>query len=93
RSAVNSTLEYDRGIPVRQHARFRSYRDLAAGFQDYVRFIRDNPRYSEALKTSNPGEYIQALQDAGYATDPDYARKVLTIFKQNGFSELVPERA
>ncbi|MGR9105737.1 MAG: flagellar assembly peptidoglycan hydrolase FlgJ, partial [Gammaproteobacteria bacterium] len=25
RSAVNSTLEYDRGIPVRQHARFRSY--------------------------------------------------------------------
>ena len=87
-ATVVSTLEYEGGIPRRQRARFRSYGGFAEGFQDYVRFIQNNPRYDDALNSAgNPRKYIQALQNAGYATDPDYATKVMTIFNQNRFDK------
>ena len=45
-----TTLEYEGGLPKPQRAPFRAYPDLAAGFEDYVRFLKGNPRYSEALQ-------------------------------------------
>ncbi|MGH8549223.1 MAG: flagellar assembly peptidoglycan hydrolase FlgJ [Methylococcales bacterium] len=86
---VVSTLEYEGGIARNQRARFRSYEGFADSFQDYVRFIQDNPRYGEALRSvDDPRKYVEALQKAGYATDPDYAAKVMGIFNQNRFAEL-----
>jgi peptidoglycan hydrolase FlgJ len=77
-----STLEYDGGVPTRTMAGFRSYNSYKESFDDYVDFIKSNPRYSEALKkVDNPAHYIRELQQAGYATDPRYAEKVLTIYR------------
>ena len=37
-----------------------------------------------ALKQVNNGErYLQELQQAGYATDPNYANKIMTIYRNN----------
>ena len=48
--------------------------------QDYVRLIRDNLRYTAALNTgSDVHAFANALQRGGYATDPDYARKLVTV--------------
>jgi flagellar protein FlgJ len=48
--------------------------------QDYVRLIRDNPRYADALNTGGDVQaFANALQRGGYATDPDYARKLVSV--------------
>ncbi len=44
--------------------------------------IKGSHRYQTALSNAdNPGRYAEALQDAGYATDPEYANKILSIFQ------------
>jgi flagellar protein FlgJ len=61
-------------------APFRSYADASQSFQDYVSILRNNPRYAAALNTgSDARAFATGLQRGGYATDPDYARKVSAI--------------
>ena len=71
------TVEYDQSTAAKTTASFRAYDTLAAGFDDYVRFLKDNPRYRAALeRADDPGRFVAALQEAGYATDPQYAAKL-----------------
>lgn len=75
------TLEYRDGLPTPEQARFRAYGSLQQSLDDYVDFIRTNPRYQQALQqVSDPTAYLQALQTAGYATDPQYANKIQQIY-------------
>ena len=61
-------------------APFRSYADATQSFQDYVSLLRNNPRYAAALNTgSDARAFASGLQRGGYATDPDYARKVSAV--------------
>jgi flagellar protein FlgJ len=61
-------------------APFRSYADATQSFQDYVSLLRSNPRYAGALNTgSNAQAFAAGLQRGGYATDPDYVRKVSAV--------------
>lgn len=74
------TMEFRDGAMQRERAAFRSYDSLAAGFEDYVNFLRQNPRYQQALEAAGDGaRYVRELQEAGYATDPDYADKIQAI--------------
>ncbi|MEW8324524.1 MAG: flagellar assembly peptidoglycan hydrolase FlgJ [Candidatus Thiodiazotropha taylori] len=78
----NETLEYQDDVAVRRREYFRSYDSFDSSFQDYVAFLKQNPRYSEALNsTQDTAAYFQALQDAGYATDPKYAEKILRVME------------
>lgn len=71
------TLEVEDGVARRTTASFRSYQSLGEAARDYADFIRSNPRYSQAIEHgSDPHAYAQELQRAGYATDPDYAKKI-----------------
>lgn len=82
--AVVSTLEYRDGLPVQEKASFRAYNSYADSFQDYVAFLQQQSRYQDALKAVvNPADYVQGLQQAGYATDPHYANKILGIMQQH----------
>jgi flagellar protein FlgJ len=61
-------------------APFRSYADATQSFQDYVSILRSNPRYAAALNTgADARAFATGLQRGGYATDPDYARKVSAV--------------
>lgn len=67
-----------------QHDGFRVYPDEAASLQDRNRFLQTQPRYARAglFKSDTLGDYeheAQALQRAGYATDPHYASKLIRI--------------
>lgn len=80
-AAVN-TLEYEQGIAVKQRANFRVYEDIGQSFNDFVSFVGDGERYQQALKqAANPHNFIRSLQDAGYATDPKYADKVIQVMQ------------
>lgn len=77
-----STLEYEQGIAVKQQANFRVYDDIGQSFSDFVSFIANGERYQDAMKqAANPQAFIRSLQDAGYATDPKYADKVIQVMK------------
>jgi flagellar protein FlgJ len=74
------TLEFEDGVAVRKVDRFRAYESPADSFKDYARLIRNNPRYEDALNAgSNVAEFASALQSGGYATDPNYARKIVAV--------------
>lgn len=78
-----TTLEYRDGVARREHAAFRGYPDEAASFADYVRLVGGHPRYSQAIANADsPEAYLRGLQEAGYATDPAYAEKILSILER-----------
>lgn len=82
-SARAVTSEYENGKKVKEVAAFRSYGSFEQSFNDYVSFLQNNDRYSDALdSTQRPEQFMKELQRAGYATDPNYARKVAQIAKQ-----------
>ncbi len=87
KQAQVSALEFDQGIARRISSGFRSYSSFQDSFNDYVNFIKNNPRYESALtKTNNVGQYMRELQHAGYATDPSYADKVMHIYQSNALN-------
>lgn len=73
------TLEYVGGGFRAEAASFRAYADMAASFDDYARLIGRAPRYAEVVGNSSIRGFAEALQRAGYATDPDYADKIEAI--------------
>jgi len=87
-----STLEFEQGVAKKVNAGFRSYSSYRESFQDYVSFIKNNPRYADALKKAgNAEQYMRELQQAGYATDPKYADKIMSIYQGNTMSEFKPD--
>lgn len=75
-----NSLEYRDGLLQSEVSRFRAYDSPRASLDDYVDFIRSNPRYEPALaRGGDDRAYIRAIHQAGYATDPDYADKVIAI--------------
>ena len=72
-----TTTEYINGAAQKVTAKFRAYDSYEDSFRDYARLINESPRYEQARsQTASAGAYAAALQKAGYATDPEYARKL-----------------
>ncbi|WJG10555.1 flagellar assembly peptidoglycan hydrolase FlgJ [Aliiglaciecola sp. LCG003] len=85
-SAAINTVEFEDGVAKQKKAAFRSYDSFTDALQDYVAFVKDNPRYQQAMqKASDPKAYFDALQDAGYATDPQYADKIMSVLNSDTF--------
>jgi peptidoglycan hydrolase FlgJ len=77
-----STLEYSKGIPRREVAQFRQYSSVAESFQDYVKLLQNSPRYQAAVETAQDAkEFLRELHGAGYATDPLYSQKIISLFE------------
>lgn len=83
------TVEFRHGVLQREQAAFRAYPTPAHSLADYADFIRDNPRYADALGSTDPRRYVTELQRAGYATDPAYARKIMNIYNSDEFQYAV----
>jgi len=81
-----STLEFDGEVARKERAAFRSYTNVEQSLQDYVKFIKEHPRYQQALQVAeDPTQYAEALQSAGYATDPQYAQKIQSVLNNPAF--------
>ena len=89
---AKDSLEVEDGIGIKRRSDFRSYQDYAQSFNDYGQFITNNQRYKEALKQgTDAGRYVEELQKAGYATDPQYAEKIKQIMNNESFKTAVAE--
>lgn len=75
------TLEYKDGKPLKEKSAFKVYDSLEESFSDYVQLLKNSKRYQHALKNAdNPFAFARSLQQAGYATDPEYAGKISRIY-------------
>ena len=62
---------------------FRRYDSVEDSIKDYVKFLKENPRYEKAgvFKAKTVKEQADALKKAGYATAPNYAEMVESVYK------------
>lgn len=74
------TTEYVKGQPQRVKATFRAYSSFEESFADYARLMKDSPRYAGVMaRRTDAVGFAEGLQKAGYATDPEYARKLTGV--------------
>lgn len=76
------TTEYVNGKPQKQVDTFRAYDSYADAFRDYANLLRGNARYQNAIaQGQDAAGFAQGLQQAGYATDPGYAQKLMGVIR------------
>ena len=73
-----STKEFVDGKEIEAKEPFRVYDNMAQSFVGYKEKVAAE-RYDAIRKATTKEEYAQAIQDSGYATDPDYASKIINI--------------
>lgn len=80
------TTEYINGRRVTTLQPFRIYASIDEAVEDRARLLTSSryTRYTASART--PYEYAQALERAGYATDPAYAEKLSSIIRQYGLT-------
>lgn len=84
-----TTTEFREGVPMKERADFRAYADYEASFRDYVSFLESNPRYRDVLASADqPDVFARKLQEAGYATDPQYGNKINSIMNRDSLMTL-----
>ena len=62
---------------------FRKYKSVADSYEDHSQFLTSRPRY-QSLFSLSPTDYkgwAHGLKNAGYATDPVYAFKLISIIE------------
>ena len=85
KTATVTTTEYIGGVAHKVQEKFRAYSSYAEAFKDYANLLANNPRYSNVVAAGNGNDaasFAKGLQRAGYATDPNYAHKIMAVLKQ-----------
>lgn len=75
------TTEYVDGQAQKQVASFRAYDSYHDSFRDYARLLSTAERYQPVREAQTAEQAARRVQQAGYATDPQYAEKLLTIMR------------
>ena len=73
------TSEYQNGGYVSQTSKFRKYATIGDSVKDHTYFLQQYSRYKTVFEAKTPEEQAKALQAAGYATDPNYSGKLISI--------------
>ncbi|HRK57768.1 MAG TPA: flagellar assembly peptidoglycan hydrolase FlgJ, partial [Burkholderiaceae bacterium] len=77
------TTEYENGVAQKVTDRFRSYDSYADAFKDWAALMVDSPRYRQVRDAgADARSFAQAIQDAGYATDPNYRDKLMGVMRR-----------
>ena len=83
------TGEVIKGKKVIVNADFRAYNSVKDSIEDYVKLIKENPRFSNVLKAKTVKDQAIELKKAGYATATGYADTVTQVY--NSVKDLVDE--
>ena len=85
-SKVMTTKEYVNGKWIVIKDRFRVYDSWSESIKDHTKLMltgtdTNKQNYDAVVKAQNYQQAAAALQKAGYATDPDYAQKLISVIK------------
>ena len=81
------TQEWVNGRYVTVNAAFRQYCTVQQSLEDHAWFFLDNSRYQGAMgAASSPAAFAQQIAAAGYATDPSYASKLISLINDYGLA-------
>ncbi|MGV6852426.1 MAG: flagellar assembly peptidoglycan hydrolase FlgJ [bacterium] len=90
-SVQHTTQEFIDGKMENVKDGFRVFDNLNETFDAYISLMRGD-RYAAVKEAGqNPVKQAQALQESGYATDPDYAKKIIDIVSRPAFQQTVAE--
>ena len=77
------TKEYVNGAYITINQKFRRYSSFTASVKDYISFLKGNARYKNVFTQKSVLSQLQALQNAGYATAPNYANVIYGTYLSN----------
>ena len=73
------TQEFINGKMVTINDKFRKYNNMKESAADYVKFLKENGLYKKTLAAKTVDEAILAIGSSGYATDPEYTKKIQAV--------------
>ena len=80
KGATLQTKEFVNGGLIDMPQEFRTYESPEESFLDYAKLM-GGKRYEGVRSGKTLEEQVAALQKSGYATDPDYGKKIMQIAK------------
>ena len=83
-----NTREFLHGTWVMVPACWRKYANWQTCMDDHAAFLHQNRRYESCFLCTTGDAFAKAVAQAGYATDPDYAAKLVSIINQHQLAEL-----
>ena len=88
------TWEHLNGNDVTVTASFRRYVSMTDSFLDHGLFLTSRPRYAAAFEPGiGADEFARRIHAAGYATDPNYSNKLISLMTQYGLRQYDTQEA
>lgn len=75
------TTEHINGRDIKIKDKFAAYDSFEESIADRTRFLTENKRYASLFESDDSEKWAHGLQNKGYATDPNYASKLISIMK------------
>ena len=82
------TKEFIKGEWVVVSAKWRKYPSWKDSIDDHATFLKQNSRYLPCFSCLTAEAFVKALAKAGYATDPGYANKVISVITAHKLTSL-----
>ena len=84
---INTLEESPTGNKYTTTAGFRKYNSYAESIADHGRLLTQDRYTAKTQNATTVQEYAQAIQAAGYATDSNYANKLISVINSNNLTQ------
>lgn len=81
------TEEYVEGQSGRYMENFKKYSSKKESFDHYGKLLSTAKRYQKVKTAKNYKEAAQFIKEGGYATDPAYAEKIISVIEKYGLEK------
>ena len=84
---VFETEEYVEGQSGRYMESFKKYSSKSESFNHYAKLLSTAKRYAKVKTAKDYREAAKYIQEGGYATDPNYANKIISVIEKYGLNK------
>ena len=85
---TGKTIEYyNPKTPTTITAGFRSYNNWEESIEDHSKLLTSASRYAKVVGETDYKKACNAIAAAGYATDPQYAQKLINLIEKNNLTQ------
>ena len=84
---VFETEEYVEGQSGRYMENFKKYSSKKESFEHYAKLLTTAKRYEKVKTAKDYKEAAKYIKEGGYATDPSYAEKIISVIEKYGLDK------